>query len=171
MPEPLHGYSVIWIFWVKVQLSKKKIHQGQLRVVQSPVPQMNGEDVYFLLSWWTYRIFHFSSQIPYEPCYQNKICLWLSTWVACDLPEVRMPADLRDFKRVKKNQCFKTGIRNDFPWKRQSTGHHEDVRDKVQTCIWVENCPQVEIFSSKIYWRVDKVPFSTQGTDFIHSFW
>lgn len=44
-----------------------------------------------------------------------------------------MPTDLRDFKRVeKKIQCFKTGIRNDFPWKRHSTGHHEDVRDKVQ---------------------------------------
>lgn len=112
IPEAhFNARALAWLFNYLDTLSQgtikfKKIHQGQLRVVQSPVPQMNGEDVHFLLSWWTYRIFHFFSQIPYEPCYQNKICLQLSTWAACDLPEVRMPTDLRDFKRVKKKSMF-----------------------------------------------------------------
>lgn len=29
-----------------------------------------------------------------------------------------MPSDIRDFKRGGGKQCFKTGIRNDFPCKR-----------------------------------------------------
>lgn len=129
-----------------------------VKTVHSPMPQMNGEDMHLLMSWWFYRILHFSSQVNYQgPGYENRICLRSSTWVAWYLPEVRMPSDISDCKR--KNQCFKTRIRNDFTEECRrnsirSTGHHKDVRDKTQKCIQVEHGPEVEFFFFKIYVRV-----------------
>lgn len=76
-PEASHDYSVPWSFWVKVWFSKKMtIQQGELKLFNSSMPQMNGEDMYFLMTQRFYRIFHFSSQVHYQGSYyENKACL------------------------------------------------------------------------------------------------
>lgn len=84
MPEALHDYSVTWIFWVKVQFNlEMTIQHGQLKLFTHQCPKWTEKTCTFLWADGSTEIFHFSSQVHYqEPYYENRICLWSSTWVA-----------------------------------------------------------------------------------------